>query len=157
MFLDLINLAVYPARDIIWEYSVLNVKALVGAFNQEKALVGTFSVIVKTGCGTDGTLHSTSQYLYLGTTCGQQMLECLGWWKCRKTILSVLTKMSLSLTNIPPASARPPSIHKIKPAIGTKLRFSFHQGIGQILMISKSMYCNELNMNMHSTNVDFNH
>ena len=31
-------------------------KALVGAFTQEKA----FSVIVKTGCGTDGALHSTS-------------------------------------------------------------------------------------------------
>ena len=28
--------------------SVLNVKALVGSFNQEKALVGAFSVIVKT-------------------------------------------------------------------------------------------------------------
>ena len=27
--------------------SVLNVKALIGAFNQEKALVGAFSVIVK--------------------------------------------------------------------------------------------------------------
>ena len=27
---------------------------------QEKALVGAFSVIVKTGCGTDGALHSTS-------------------------------------------------------------------------------------------------
>ena len=27
--------------------SVLNVKALVGAFNQEKALVGAFSLIVK--------------------------------------------------------------------------------------------------------------
>ena len=40
--------------------SVLNVKALVGAFNQEKALVGAFSVIVKTGCGTDGALHSTN-------------------------------------------------------------------------------------------------
>ena len=36
--------------------SVLNVKALEGAFNQEKALVGAFSVIVKTGCGTDGSL-----------------------------------------------------------------------------------------------------
>ena len=35
-------------------------KALVGAFNQEKALVGAFSVIVKTGCGTDGALHSTT-------------------------------------------------------------------------------------------------
>ena len=35
-------------------------KALVGAFNQEKALVGAFSVIVKTGCGTDGALYSTN-------------------------------------------------------------------------------------------------
>ena len=35
-------------------------KALVGAFNQEKALVGAFSVIVRTGCGTDGALHSTN-------------------------------------------------------------------------------------------------
>ena len=40
--------------------SVLNVKALVGAFNQEKALVGAFFVIVKTGCGTDEALHSTN-------------------------------------------------------------------------------------------------
>ena len=30
-------------------------KALVGAFNQEKALVGAFSVIVKTDCETDGS------------------------------------------------------------------------------------------------------
>ena len=35
-------------------------KALVGAFNQEKTLVGAFSVIVKTDCETDGTLHSTT-------------------------------------------------------------------------------------------------
>ena len=32
-----------------------NVKALVGAFNQEKAVVGAFSVIVKTYCETDGS------------------------------------------------------------------------------------------------------
>ena len=38
-------------------------KALVGAFNQEKALVGAFSVIVKTGCGTDGLFYSTKAYL----------------------------------------------------------------------------------------------
>ena len=36
-------------------------KALVGAFNQEKALVGAFSVIVNTGCGTDGSFYSTSR------------------------------------------------------------------------------------------------
>ena len=40
--------------------SVLNVKALVGAFNQEKALVGAFLCCdCETGCGTDGALHST--------------------------------------------------------------------------------------------------
>ena len=36
-------------------------KALVGAFNQEKALVGAFSVIVKTDFGTDGSFYSTTQ------------------------------------------------------------------------------------------------
>ena len=35
-------------------------KALVGAFNQEKALVGAFSVIVKTDCETDGSFYSTT-------------------------------------------------------------------------------------------------
>ena len=38
----------------------LNVKAIVGAFNQEKALVGAFSMIVKTYCETDGSFHSTN-------------------------------------------------------------------------------------------------
>ena len=46
--------------------SVLNVKVLVDAFNQEKApLVGAFSVIVKTDCETDGALHSTNCPLVL--------------------------------------------------------------------------------------------
>ena len=35
-------------------------KAVVAAFNQEKALVGAFSVIVKTGCGTDGSICGTT-------------------------------------------------------------------------------------------------
>ena len=35
---------------------------LVGAFNQEKALVGAFSVIVKTDCEIIGARHSTSFY-----------------------------------------------------------------------------------------------
>ena len=37
--------------------SVLYVKVLIGVFNhdQEKALVGAFSVIVKTNCETDGS------------------------------------------------------------------------------------------------------
>ena len=52
--------------------SVLNVRALVGAFNQEKALVGAFSVIVKTDCETDGsftalvTRHQGHPHLLLG-------------------------------------------------------------------------------------------
>ena len=41
-------------------------KALVGAFNQEKALVGAISMIVKTGCGTDGSS--------CGTNCGPDMM-----------------------------------------------------------------------------------
>ena len=39
-------------------------EVLVGAFNQEKALVGAFSMIVKTDCGTDGALHSTTLILH---------------------------------------------------------------------------------------------
>ena len=39
-------------------------KAVVAAFNQEKALVGAFSVIVKTDCETDGTFYSTSNLSY---------------------------------------------------------------------------------------------
>ena len=31
-------------------------------FNQEKALVGAFSVIVKTDCGTDGSFYSTNHH-----------------------------------------------------------------------------------------------
>ena len=41
--------------------SVLNVKAVVAAFNQEKALVKAFSVIVKTDCETDGSFYSTNE------------------------------------------------------------------------------------------------
>ena len=40
-------------------------KAVVAAFNQEKALVGAFSVIVKTGCGTDGSFYSTSSNMLI--------------------------------------------------------------------------------------------
>ena len=54
-------------------------KALVGAFNQEKALVGAFSVIVKTDCGTDGSFYSTSQYgvtLEPGDRCQFSCVRC---------------------------------------------------------------------------------
>ena len=42
-----------------WLDIVLNVKALVGTFNQEKALVWAFFVIVETYCETDGSFYST--------------------------------------------------------------------------------------------------
>ena len=57
-------------------------KVLVGAFNQEKALVGAFSVIVKTGCATDGALHSTSlnpEGLSIGTTGNLAQLDHFGF------------------------------------------------------------------------------
>ena len=38
-------------------------KAVVGAFNKEKALVGAFSVIVKTDCETDGSFYTLQHYL----------------------------------------------------------------------------------------------
>ena len=60
-------------------------KALVGAFNQEKALVGAFSVILKTGCGTDGALHSTTDHqknTKLTTTGVYAAGSGWGWWPC---------------------------------------------------------------------------
>ena len=70
------------------QHSVLNVKALVGAFNQENALVGAFSVIVKTDCETDGSFYSTNQDQ--DTVCRQQMgatptLRCTG--QCGHSLL----------------------------------------------------------------------
>ena len=47
-------------------------KALVGALNKEKALVGAFSVIVKTGCGTDGSVYSTSKNSFAALTFDQR-------------------------------------------------------------------------------------
>ena len=62
-------------------YSVFNVKVLVGAFNQEKALVGAFSVIVKTGCGTDGSFYSTnlasSDFIFIMEHCLMLQLSSL--------------------------------------------------------------------------------
>ena len=44
-------------------------KVLVGAFNKEKALIGAFSVIVKTDCETDGALLS-AMWRYDEARCG---------------------------------------------------------------------------------------
>ena len=37
-------------------------KAVVATFNQEKALVGAFSVILKTDCETDGSFYSSNPH-----------------------------------------------------------------------------------------------
>ena len=37
-------------------------KVLVGAFNQEKTIEVAFSMIVKTGCGTDGSICGTTSF-----------------------------------------------------------------------------------------------
>ena len=47
-------------------------KALVGALNQVKALVWAFSVIVITGCGTDGSFYSTIQNILLALHTDQE-------------------------------------------------------------------------------------
>ena len=53
-------------------------KALVGTFNQEKALVGAFSVIVKTDCETDGSFYSnTALYLTLTLALARSGLSLL--------------------------------------------------------------------------------
>ena len=56
---------------------------LEGAINQEKALVGAFSVIVKTGCGTDGSFYSTIQYTQSRK---QPPEECCG---CMATVIII--------------------------------------------------------------------
>ena len=66
--------------------SYVNVKALVGAFNQEKAPVGTFLVIVKTDGSfaaltwrRDGWLFSANQDCSFGISCsGSKHILILG-------------------------------------------------------------------------------
>ena len=52
------------------QFYVLNVKALVGAFNQEKALVGA-------GCETDGSFYSTSP-VFCSVRCSHSATASLG-------------------------------------------------------------------------------
>ena len=67
------------------------------SFNQEKALVGAFSVIVKTDCGTDGALHSTNNVCLqrLGGTplvaLSPLWLLCTGVWSVSEVLASRTT------------------------------------------------------------------
>ena len=56
----------------------ITISGLVGAFNQEKALVGAFSVIVKTGCGTDGSFYSTSPDTFWWIVCEYYLVLDIG-------------------------------------------------------------------------------
>ena len=82
-------------------------KALVGAFNQEKALVGAFSVIAKTGCGTDGALHSTSGNTWPGanqeniTTHMHIMHKLESCWRAKLGLLSVIRSPSVESSFLP--------------------------------------------------------
>ena len=58
---------------------------LVGAFNQEKALVGAFSVIVKTGCGTDGSFYNTNNESLL------MMIKCCTFISKTFLLLNIYT------------------------------------------------------------------
>ena len=59
-------------------------KALVGAFNQEKALVGAFSVIVKTDCETDGSFYSTAINIQISDS------DSWGWENTNNTINTII-------------------------------------------------------------------
>ena len=58
--------------------SVLNVKAVVSVFNREKALLGAFSVIVKTECETDG---DGSYAAYFRVAAGRQEVSFICYMK----------------------------------------------------------------------------
>ena len=66
-------------------------KALVGAFNQEKALVGAFSVIVKTDFETDEALHSTTNDHVNITSMPLLQRRRLQCDCCKETNLDLLT------------------------------------------------------------------
>ena len=75
-------------------------KALVGAFNQEKALVGAFSVIVETDCGTDGSFYSTTHVILPAQLAASVMerktcLETRGREVTRKRLLIQRLRMAV--------------------------------------------------------------
>ena len=87
---------------------------LVGAFNQEKALVGAFSLIVKTDCETDGALHSTSGYwlcllnvVLLGSVHSSQSGDISHWVLAR--LAALLPEYPRKLLNFPNGLNRHPS------------------------------------------------
>ena len=65
-------------------------KAVVAAFNQEKALVGAFSVIVKTDCGTDGSFYSTSKDPGNTVKTLVAALSLPGWFDVKLRVIKLL-------------------------------------------------------------------
>ena len=77
----------------------------------EKALVGAFSVIVKTNCETDGLFYSTSKtsngipplVVVLGPGCPQLSVTADGW-------IPSLAPAHRSSVFLPPAGTRPQAV-----------------------------------------------
>ena len=65
-------------------------KVLVGAFNQDKALLGAFSVIVKTDCGTDGLFYSTSKDPGSTVKTLVAALSLPGWFDVKLRVIKLL-------------------------------------------------------------------
>ena len=61
------------------QHSVLNVKALVGAINQEKALVGAFSVIVQLVVEPMDSFTALYIILLLAVLLTSELTVCLLW------------------------------------------------------------------------------
>ena len=72
-------------------------KALVGPFNQEKALVGAFSVIVKTDCETDGSFLALASW---NTFYHFIIALVLFETPLKHPILSIFNKMDVNNVNI---------------------------------------------------------
>ena len=95
-------------------------KALVSAFNQGKALVGAFSMIVKTNCGTDESFYSTSHYICRVVTtghcvlCNYQRLGTLAWY-C--DMVAGVTRSQTSRHAALTSPVPPPTLHRVGSVI----------------------------------------
>ena len=74
----------YGNQPVPYDFCVLNVKALVGAFNQKKALVGAFSVIVQP------VVEPMDRFAALLSNCWSQVLNPCNhfthFWNCKVSL-----------------------------------------------------------------------
>ena len=102
-------------------------KAVVAAFNQEKALLGAFSVIVETDCKTDGALHSTTQHAAAAAarrcTHPDTQTENFATQSCGETgeAAAAVQRVQTLHTRLPPLRHYI-SVHRYREKVPTKLR-----------------------------------